>query len=151
MRRLCVFLASGALLLGVAGSASAGTFTSGTIGLSIGALPPITLGDNGVPFTITAGGVMTEPAFEFGPATIPLPRGLFTGVPSISGLTLAGFGNGSKVEIEHVVEYGLVAGDRWLWYSIGTKKVEEGVEHGLFARELASGRTVRLLAGYGDA
>ena len=32
----------------------------------------------------------------FGPATIPIPASLFTGVGQISGLTLGGFGNGSK-------------------------------------------------------
>ena len=40
--------------------------------------------------------------------------------------------------------------DRWLWYAVGTKKMVDGVEHGLFARELATGRTVALLSGYSN-
>src|SRR5690606_14619712 len=42
------------------------------------------------------------------------------------------------------------ADDKWLWYTIGTKKQTEGVEHGLFARELSSGVTVNVLAGYSN-
>jgi hypothetical protein len=33
----------------------------------------------------------------FGPSTFAVPASLFTGIPQISGLTLMGFGNGTKV------------------------------------------------------
>ncbi len=91
--RSCVLAAVLAATL-VSGSATAGTFTSGTLALSIGALPPITLPSNSATFTVTAGGGFVEPSGVFGPVTVQLPRALFTGVPQISGLTLASFGNG---------------------------------------------------------
>ena len=54
------------------------------------------------------------------------------------------------VVIEHVRSYGMAGDDRWLWYAVGTKKMVDGVEHGLFARELGTGRTVALLPGYSN-
>lgn len=96
-RRRGLVLAVAVLLLGLPASSMAGTFSSGTFGLSIGALPTVTLGSHPVPFSISAGGSMVEPAGVFGPAIVPLPRALFTGVPQLSGLTLVNVANGTKV------------------------------------------------------
>jgi dipeptidyl aminopeptidase/acylaminoacyl peptidase len=52
--------------------------------------------------------------------------------------------------LENVRAFGALADNKWLWYTIGTKKQTEGVEHGLFARELSSGITVNVLAGYSN-
>ncbi|MEN8184794.1 MAG: PEP-CTERM sorting domain-containing protein [Myxococcota bacterium] len=64
--------------------------------LSIGALPPVVLAGGALINVSSGSGTFTEVVGVFGPATIPLPLSLFTGVPQISGLTLAGFGNGTK-------------------------------------------------------
>lgn len=73
---------------------------SAELSLAIGALPPVVLQGN-VGFTsinVSSGtGTFTEPQGAFGPTDIPLAQSLFTGVPQISGLTLAGFGNGTKL------------------------------------------------------
>jgi hypothetical protein len=71
---------------------------TGTLSLTIGGLPPVTIpGGAGAIFVSSGAGDFTEPLGAFGPVTVPLPKSLFTGVPQISGLTLTGFGNGTKV------------------------------------------------------
>jgi hypothetical protein len=101
MRKLSMLFATLAVFVGLASTAGAATvtLTSGTLSIGIGALPPIALPFVGsVPILVSSGnGSFTEPANVFGPANIPLPRQLFTGTPQISGLTLAGFANGTKV------------------------------------------------------
>jgi hypothetical protein len=96
MRKLKVLLISAALLVGtsVASGASTLTVNGGSLGLTIGALPPVTVpaSANSI-FVSSGGGSFVVPNLEFGPATTALPRGLFTGVPQIAGLTLVGFGN----------------------------------------------------------
>jgi hypothetical protein len=89
------------MAVGVATSAQAATLNlTGTLALTIGALPPVVLTSNvasGTPIMVSSGaGSFTEPAGIFGPANVPLPASLFTGVPQISGLTLISFGNGVK-------------------------------------------------------
>ena len=86
------------VLLPVSASASTLTINSSTLGLAIGALPAISIPGNLSSLAVSSGaGTFTEPALAFGPATVPLPVSLFTGVPQISGLTLTNFGNGTKV------------------------------------------------------
>ncbi|MCR9244648.1 MAG: prolyl oligopeptidase family serine peptidase [bacterium] len=68
-----------------------------------------------------------------------------------SKLVLRDLGNDAKdITIENVRSFGFLADDKWMWYTVGTKKMKEGVTHGLFARELATGRTVAVLAGYSN-
>ena len=67
-----------------------------------------------------------------------------------SKLVLRNLATGKDETIEHVRAFGTLADNKWLWYTIGTKKKTEGVEHGLFARELSSGVTVNVLAGYSN-
>lgn len=67
-----------------------------------------------------------------------------------SKLVLRNLATGKDETIEHVREFGTLADSKWLWYTIGTKKKTEGVEHGLFAREMSSGVTVNVLAGYSN-
>jgi hypothetical protein len=88
-----------------AGSGQAGavplTLTGGSLGISIGALPPIQFACTGCPVVLDvatpgAGGAFTEPANLF-QGSIMLPTGLFTGVPLINGLTIGNLANGTKV------------------------------------------------------
>lgn len=65
-------------------------------------------------------------------------------------LVLRDLATGADTVLEHVLAYGTVADDGWLWYTVGTAKATEGVVHGLFARELKTGRTVELLGGYSN-
>ncbi len=65
-------------------------------------------------------------------------------------LVLRDLATGKDEAIEHVLEWGFVADATWLWNTVGSKKAEEGVQHGLFARELSTGLTVALLRGYSD-
>ena len=67
-----------------------------------------------------------------------------------SKLVLRDLATGKDEVIENVRAFGTLADNKWLWYTIGTKKATEGVEHGLFARELASGITINVLAGYSN-
>lgn len=100
MDRLSRALLVGAIAFSIAGSAQAATLQlSGTLSLGIGALPPVSLPSNGeTPIFVSSGnGHFTEPANVFGPSTVALSQSLFTGVPQISGLTVYGFGNGTKV------------------------------------------------------
>ena len=59
-------------------------------------------------------------------------------------------GKAKDVELENVRAYGFLNDGDWMWYTIGTKKETKGVEHGLFARELATGKTVTVLGGYSN-
>ncbi|MFN3243832.1 MAG: prolyl oligopeptidase family serine peptidase [Planctomycetota bacterium] len=65
-------------------------------------------------------------------------------------LVIRNLATGKDETIEHVRSYGTLADSKWLWYTVGTKKDQEGVEQGLFARELATGATVNVLAGYSN-
>ena len=65
-------------------------------------------------------------------------------------LVLRQLGGDAVHTIENVLGYGLVAEGDWLWYSVGTKKIEEGVEHGLYARNLEGQNTVKIADGYGS-
>ena len=65
-------------------------------------------------------------------------------------LVVRDLANGKETTIEHVRAFGLIADDEWMWYTVGTKKMKEGVAHGLFARELATGNTRTLLPGYSN-
>ncbi|MFK7741812.1 MAG: alpha/beta hydrolase family protein [Planctomycetota bacterium] len=67
-----------------------------------------------------------------------------------SKLVIRDLSTGQDIAIENVRSFGTLADDKWLWYSVGTKKIEEGVQHGLFARELSSGITIDVLRGYSN-
>jgi dipeptidyl aminopeptidase/acylaminoacyl peptidase len=67
-----------------------------------------------------------------------------------SKLVIRNLATGKDETIEHVRAFGTLADNKWLWYTIGTKKKTKDVEHGLFARELSSGATVSVLAGYSN-
>lgn len=102
MRKLKVLLFAAAFLAGTVTTSTAATITlsgaGSSLSVALGALPAIVLGGNDTQIFVSSGsGGFTEPAGAFGPSTIPLPKSLFTGVPLISGLTLAGFGNGTKI------------------------------------------------------
>ncbi|MHC5065638.1 MAG: S9 family peptidase [Planctomycetota bacterium] len=58
--------------------------------------------------------------------------------------------SGKEKVIPNVLSYGLVSEDSWMWYSLGTKKAEEGVEHGLYFHEFSSNKTVTVLSGYSN-
>jgi hypothetical protein len=108
MRQLSRLLLAAALALGGSGEAGAAalTLTGGALGISIGALPPLSF-----PCTpaadadlcplvldVTAPGVgngFTEPANVF-VGSVMLPTSLFTGVPLINGLTIGNLANGQK-------------------------------------------------------
>jgi hypothetical protein len=100
MRKLFVLLASSALLVGAAGASSAATLnlTGSTMGVSIGALPPISIPQSPDPvaiFVSSGGGSFVEPAGIFA-STVVLPPQLFTGVNLISSLNVtASNGTGS--------------------------------------------------------
>ena len=65
-------------------------------------------------------------------------------------LMIRDLASGVDVELEHVRSYGTLADDKWLYYVVGTKKEEDGVEQGLFARELSTGTTTAVLPGYSN-
>lgn len=65
-------------------------------------------------------------------------------------LVLRNLATGKDDTIQHVRAFGTLADSKWLWYTVGTKKKTEGIEHGLFARDLSSGVTVNVLAGYSN-
>jgi hypothetical protein len=87
MRRLSVLLVSAVFALGISAQAGAGTITSASLSLTVGALPPVVVVDV-VPDTSVGTGSFS---FPFTPATptFALPTALFSGVSLISGLTLA--------------------------------------------------------------
>lgn len=87
-----------AVLVPVTASADALDLGPSSFSLSISTLPPIQVPNNPSTIVVSSGaGTFTEPAGVFGPTTIGLPASLFTGVSLISGLTLAGIGNGTLV------------------------------------------------------
>jgi hypothetical protein len=100
MRRLTTLLFGAVLAMSAASQAGASiaTLVSGTLGVSIGALPSIQFPNQSTPLIAVSsgGGSFTEPASVFTGSVI-LPTALFTGVPLIDGLTLAGVANGTKV------------------------------------------------------
>ena len=104
MRARTLGFAASVAVLAVTGPAGAATLflAQSSLGLSIGALPPILVSADTFPnpilIQVSSGtGGFTEPAGVFGPATVAAPKALFTGVPQISGLTLTNFGNNTKV------------------------------------------------------
>ena len=105
MRTLSRLLLAVAFAVGASAQAGAAELKSGVLGISIGALPPITFectaADDGDPcpvvFTGTpgVGNGFTEPASLF-TGSIALPTSLFTGVALINGLTIGNLANGTK-------------------------------------------------------
>jgi hypothetical protein len=102
MRRSSRLLLAVALALGGAGQAGAVPLTlqGGTLGISIGALPPITFPCNACPLVLDVanpgvGGGFVEPANAFA-GSVMLPTALFTGVALINGLTIGNLANGEK-------------------------------------------------------
>jgi hypothetical protein len=102
MRRLSRLLLAAALVLGGSGQAGAAslTLTGGSLGISIGALPPINFPCTACPLVLDVsnpgvGGGFTEPANVF-VGSLMLPTSLFTGVPLINGLTIGNLANGPK-------------------------------------------------------
>jgi hypothetical protein len=78
--------------------ASLVTLVGGSLGISIGGLPPanFALNVSAVPLSVSSGGgSFTEPASIF-TGTLNLPTSLFTGVPLISDLTLGNVANSTK-------------------------------------------------------
>ncbi len=65
-------------------------------------------------------------------------------------LVIRDLATGKDEAIDHVRSYGTLADDKWLYYVIGTKKDQDGVEQGLFARRLSDGKTTAVLPGYSD-
>jgi hypothetical protein len=110
MRKLKALLFAAVFAMSVSSQASAAltTLVSGVMGISIGALPPITFPSSGPQLisVSSGGGSFTEPASVF-TGSVQLPTGLFTGVALINGLTIGGLANGSKV-----VAQGAAAGPR---------------------------------------
>jgi hypothetical protein len=101
MRQASRLLLAAALAVATSAPASAANFNlvGGTLGLSIGALPPLTVGQSPDPAVIQVSsgtGGFTEPAGLFLDPLVQVPKQLFTGVPLISGLTITNFGNSTK-------------------------------------------------------
>jgi hypothetical protein len=102
MRKQLMALLIAAGFVSLAGPVGAASIplTGSSLGISIGALPPLFIEQSPDPFPILVSsgtGGFTEVQGLFGPATIQVGKALFTGVASISGLTLTGFGNSTKV------------------------------------------------------
>jgi hypothetical protein len=102
MRQSSRLLLAVALALGGSGQAGAVplTLTGGVLGISIGALPPITFPCGACPIALDVanpgvGGGFVEPANAF-TGSLMLPTGLFTGVPLINGLTIGNLANNIK-------------------------------------------------------
>jgi hypothetical protein len=96
--RTLLFAAVFAMSATTQAGASLVTLVGGVLGVSIGALPPITFPQNvsGVPISVSSGGgSFTEPASIF-TGSVMLPTALFTGVALINGLTVGNLANGSK-------------------------------------------------------
>jgi hypothetical protein len=101
MRTLSRLLLAVAFAVGASAPAGAAVMTlkGSILGVSIGALPPITFTQNvsEIPITVSSGGgIFTEPASIF-TGNIALPTALFTGVALIDGLTIANVANQTKV------------------------------------------------------
>ena len=110
MRKLKVLLFAAMFLAGTVATSTAATLTlqGGSLSVALGALPPIILPGGQAPVFVSSGtGDFVELAGLFGPANVPLPKSLFTGVNLISGLTLANFGNGTKTVVGGVGTGGL--------------------------------------------
>jgi hypothetical protein len=98
MRKLRTMLFAAVFAIGATSQAGASLVTmTGTLGIGIGALPPIQFPDNGpqVISVSSGGGSFTEPGGIF-TGSVMLPTALFTGVALIDGLTIGNFGNGTK-------------------------------------------------------
>jgi PEP-CTERM motif len=110
MRKLRTLLFAAVFAIGATSQAGASpqTLVGGTLGISIGALPPILFPNisNPIISVSTGGGSFTEPASVF-TGSVMLPTGLFTGVALINGLTVGNLANGDKV-----IAQGGVAGPR---------------------------------------
>jgi hypothetical protein len=91
MRKLYGLLAIVGLAIGLAAPAQSAVLNmSGTLGITIGALPPVTIAQAPASVAIavsTGGGSFIEPAGIFA-ATVTLPTQLFTGVSLISSLNI---------------------------------------------------------------
>jgi hypothetical protein len=103
-----------AAALGVAqgSGASLVTLVGGSLGISIGSLPPagFALNVSAVPLSVSSGGgSFTEPASLF-TGTLDLPTSLFTGVPLINDLTLANVANSTKFVAQGAVGGGHAGG-----------------------------------------
>lgn len=100
MHRISRVLVGALMLLTIPGASTAASLAldPSTFSVSIGALPPVVLANNPATIAVSSGaGTFTEFPGVFGPTTIGLSASLFTGVSLISGLTLAGIGNGTVV------------------------------------------------------
>jgi hypothetical protein len=110
MRKLSQLLVAAVVAVGLATSANASVLTLvGSMGIGIGALPPVTFPNNASPtVTVSSGnGSFTEPAGLF-TGSVMLPTALFTGVALINGLTIGNFANGTKT----INTAGAIAGPR---------------------------------------
>ena len=103
MRTLNRLLLAVAFAVGVSAQAGAVdlTLTGGSLGISIGALPPIVFPCTGCPVVLDVanpgvGGAFVEPTNMF-TGSVMLATGLFTGVALINGLTIGNLANGEKV------------------------------------------------------
>ncbi len=108
MRKLRVLLFAAAFAVGASGQAGASPATiTGSLGISVGALPPIQFPGGPVVVSVSSGaGSFTEPASVFA-GLVALPTALFTGVALINGLTID-VANGTKV----INTAGAIAGPR---------------------------------------
>ena len=102
MRTLSRLLLAVAFAVGASAQTGAAdlTLTGGSLGISIGALPPIEFPCVSCPEVLTVsnpgvGNGFTEPASLFTGAVL-LPTALFTGVALINGLTIGNLANGTK-------------------------------------------------------
>src|SRR3990172_7511618 len=103
-----------AACLGVAQSSGASivTLVGGSLGISLGGLPPASfpLNVSAVPLSVSSGGgSFTEPAPIF-TGNLNLPTSLFTGVPLISDLTFGNVANSTKFIAQGAVGGGHAAG-----------------------------------------
>jgi hypothetical protein len=89
MRRLSVLVVSAVLALGISAQASAGTVTSASLSLTVGALPPIVITDVTPDFGVGTDSFLLPFTPSGATPTVALPTALFSGVSLISGLTLA--------------------------------------------------------------
>jgi len=100
-RRIAARIASILFCVGLASPAGAAllTLTGSTLTVAVGAIPPVTFAQNvaSIPVLVSSGGgSFTEPAGIF-TGTAALPTSLFTGIPIINGLSVAGMWNSTKL------------------------------------------------------
>ena len=102
MRKLSRLLLAVAFAVGASAQTGAAelTLTGGSLGISIGALPPIEFPCGSCPVVLPVsnpgvGNGFTEPASLF-TGSVMLPTALFTGVALINGLTIGNLANGTK-------------------------------------------------------